>query len=115
MNPYIFYLFSLLLTLVSATLLTFLLKAALEQILVELCGTRERANFWTRFTMLMLIGMPMVIGLGYSPVAASGQEQFFEMARQLRGNLMGFLFALGVMGLFLLFFTLVTPRAKSSN
>ena len=65
--------------------------------------------------MLMLIGMPLAIGLGYSPQAATGQEQFFEMTRQLRGNLMAFLFTLVCHGIIPLVLYVRPPTAKISR
>jgi len=113
MSVYSSYFVSLVVTLVVATLTTLLLRSSLRRILADLCGNEERAHFWTLFSMVMLIAMPLVIGMGYTPEARAGQELFFEMARQLRGNLLGYLFTLAVVGGFISVFALLARRPKS--
>lgn len=113
MNVYGLYFVSLVLTLTAATLITMLLRSSLGRILADLCGNEERAHFWTLFSMVMLIAMPLVIGMGYTPETGAGQELFFEMARQLRGNLLGYLFTLAVVGGFISVSALFAPRPKS--
>lgn len=109
------YLLSLVLTLLTALMLTFLLKAALQRVLLDLCGTPERAQFWARFSMIMLISMPVVVGLGFMPLESGGEPLFFEMARQMRGNLLAYLFTLAVVGAFISIFALFAPRPKAAQ
>jgi MFS family permease len=115
MNPLIAYVLSLALTLLFATLLTLLLRTALQRVLIDLCGTRERAHFWSLYAMLMLIAMPLVIGMGFNPQEPGGQALFFEVANQLRGNLLGYLFALAIVGGFISVFSLFAPRPKPTG
>lgn len=112
MNPLTAYLLSLTVTLVAAVLLTFLLKSALQKVLVDLCGTPERAHFWTRFSMIMLIATPVVLSLGFTPLEKGGQMLFFEMMHRVRGNLIGYLFMLATTGAFISVFALFAPRPK---
>ncbi len=106
------YLVSLTATLIISILLTLILRGSLHNVLVDLCGTKERANFWTMFSMIMLIAMPMVVGMGYTPESTQGNDLFFEMMRQLRGNFFGYLFALAVIGGFISVFALFAPKPK---
>lgn len=115
MNQITTYIVSLIVTLLVSTLVTLLLRAALRRVLVDLCGTEERANFWTIFSMIMLIATPLVIGMGYTPEVSASSDLFFEMARQLRGNFFGYLFALAVIGGFVSFFALFAPRPKAGE
>ena len=115
MNQITSYLISLAVTLTTSIFVTLLLRGALRRVLVDLCGTQDRAHFWTMFSMVMLIAMPVVIGMGYTPEAAQGNDLFFEMARQLRGNFFGYLFALAVIGGFVSFFALFAPRPKTQE
>jgi hypothetical protein len=110
MNVFGSYALNLVVTLIAAALLTLLLKAALHRILVDLCGTEERAHFWMLFAMIMLIAMPVVIALGYTPQEEGGRELFFDLVQQLRGNLLGYLFTLGGVGLMISFFSLFAPK-----
>jgi hypothetical protein len=115
MSVFSSYLTSLVVTLIAAILITLLLRNSLRHILMDLCRTEARAQFWTLFSMVMLIGMPMVIGMGYTPEASSGSSLFFEMARQVRGNLLGYLFMLAVVGGFICLFALFAPRPKAED
>ncbi len=115
MNPITSYLISLAVTLTISVFVTLLLRSSLRRVLVDLCGTQDRAHFWTMFSMIMLIVMPVVIGMGYTPEAAQGNDLFFEMARQLRGNFFGYLFALTVIGGFVSFFALFAPKPKTQE
>ena len=115
MNQITSYLISLAVTLTISILVTLLLRSALWRVLVDLCGTQERAQFWTIFSMIILIAIPVVIGMGYTPQAARGNDLFFEMARQLRGNFFGYLFALTVIGGFVSIFALFAPRVNSQS
>lgn len=65
--------------------------------------------------MIMLIAMPLVTGLGYTPEGLTGRELFFEAARQLRGNLWAYLFALAITGGFISLFALFAPRSRPQN
>lgn len=115
MNQITTYLVSLILTLLVSVCVTLLLRTALRRVLADLCGTQERANFWTIFSMIMLIAMPLVIGMGYTPEAAHSGDLFFEMTRQLRGNFFGYLFALAVIGGFISFFAIFAPRPQAGE
>jgi hypothetical protein len=115
MDPLFSYAIDLALTLLIAALLTFALRNALSRVLLDLCGTQERAHFWTLFSMIMLICMPLVIGLGYAPEAESGRTLFFGTSRQLGRNLMGYLFALAITGGFVSIFALLSPRPRPNG
>ena len=115
MNVFSSYAINLLVTLAAAILLTRLLRAALRNVLTGLCGTPERAHFWTLFATLMLICMPVIIAMGFTPEESTARMMFFELTRQLRGNLLGYLFALAVVGGFIALFALFAPRQPSSN
>ncbi len=82
----------------------------LHSMLVDLCGTSERAKFWGMFSYILLLGLPLLFSLGYNPLKSVAETQFFDIARQIRTNLLGFLFAWIGIGGVILFFTLVAPR-----
>ncbi len=98
-------------TIVVSILLVSYLRPFLYRILTDLCGTEERARFWTVFSNILLIGFPMISALNYSPEATGTSAVFFEVARKLSGNLGGFLLALIGIGLIVSFFALVAPRS----
>lgn len=86
------------------------LRPFLKRVLVDLCGTEERAQFWTVFSGILLIGLPLLFGLMYHPEANNVEELFFELTRRVSGNLIGFMFALVGIGFIVSFFALVAPK-----
>ena len=104
------YLTQLILTLAACFLLTAYLRPALGRVLVDLCKTEPRARFWTVFSNIILIALPVIFGLGYYPAASSGPAAFFEVAGALRWNLLGYITALIIIGVVVSFFALVAPR-----
>lgn len=87
----------------------------LRRILQDLCGTDERAQFWVVFSSILLVGVPVIFGLGYQPGEATSEMLFFDAASQVRFNLIGFLMALIGIGVFVSFFALVAPRQSKGG
>lgn len=110
MNTIFSFLMEVSFTLIISVLIVRYLRPFLRKVLVDLCGTEDRAQFWTAFSNILLIGLPMIIALNYQSEARNPQEFFFEVAGKLSGNLGGFLFALVGVGLIVTFFALVAPR-----
>ncbi len=115
MNIIVSYLIEIAVTLAAILLVMAYLRPYLRRILLDLCGTEERAQFWTAFTNLVLIGIPMLLAMTFQPEATQVEGLFFEIARKLSGNLGGFLFGLLMVGIILSFFALVTPRTKQES
>lgn len=112
MNTILSFAIEVALTIIIAALLVGYLRPFLRKILIDLCGTEERAQFWTAFSNIFLIGLPVIIALSYRPEAVNTEELFFEVAGKLSGNLGGLLLALIGVGLTVSFFALVTPRTR---
>lgn len=115
MNTIFPFFIELALTFIISALLIRYLRPHLRRILADLCGTEDRAQFWTVFSNILLIGLPMIIALSYQPRAGSTQELFFEVVGKLSGNLGGFLFALIGVGLIVSFFALTAPRQPKAE
>jgi hypothetical protein len=81
----------------------------LRSLLVELCGTAERANFWLAFSNVSLILVPLIFALDYKPEFGPDKLVAFEMAAQLKYALIGFVTTLGALAVILLWFI---PREK---
>ncbi|MBM3125953.1 MAG: hypothetical protein FJZ87_12925 [Chloroflexi bacterium] len=111
MNPLLSYIIEVLSTLGICLGLFAFLHPYLRRILVDLCGTEDRAAFWTVYSKILLVGLPVLISLSYHPQARSSEDLFFELVSRLSGNLIGFLFALVGLGLIVTFFALFAPRA----
>jgi hypothetical protein len=115
MNAIASYLVELAITLTACLMATAYLRPHLKRVLVDLCGTEERAQFWTVFSNILLVGLPMIIAFAYKPEATNAQGMFFEMTRKFSGNLAGFLFALVGAGMMIAFFALFAPRTPKAE
>ncbi|PYT80847.1 MAG: hypothetical protein DMG40_11345 [Acidobacteria bacterium] len=69
-------------------------KGHLKSLLIELCGTAERANFWLAFSNVTLVLVPFIFALDYRPEFGSDHNFIFEMATQLKHAIIGFVIAL---------------------
>src|SRR5256885_16067542 len=77
------------------------LRNALRSLLIELCGTAERANFWLAFSNVTLVLVPLIFALAYEPETAPNKNVIFEMAAQLKNVFVGFVAKLTAIALFL--------------
>jgi hypothetical protein len=109
-NHIIPFLIEVALTLTASLLLTGYLRPHLRRVLVDLCGTEERAQFWTVFSNILLVGFPMLFSLGYTPESGSSEGLFFEIIGRVSGNMGVYLTALVGVGIVVTFFALVAPR-----
>lgn len=80
-------------------------------LLLELCGTRERAAFWLSFSNVARVLAPLIFALDFSPDRQTGRSVVFEMAAQLRFGSIGFMVTLALLSLILLRFI---PQNKPS-
>ena len=110
MNTIISFLIQVLLTVVLTSIIVKYIRPYLHKVLVDLCGTEERAQFWSVFSNVLLIGLPSILALNYRPKAGNLEELFFEVANRLSGTLAGFLFALVCVGFVVSIFALFVPR-----
>lgn len=115
MNIILIYAGQLVVTLATCILLTAYLRPFLRRVLNELCGTEGRAQFWIAFANIMLILVPVLFGLGYRPDAIPSTQWFFDLTRQLRTNLFGFVLSLLATGIAVGFFALVAPKPQAEK
>jgi len=115
MNAVVSFLFEVGLTLMICLLLTAYMRPRLRRVLVDLCGTDERAQFWTVFSNLLLIGLPTIFSLGYQPESKSAEELFFEIIAHLSANLGAYLVALVGVGIMVSFFALTAPKPAKAE
>jgi len=81
----------------------------LRSLLIELCGTAERANFWLAFSNISLILVPLIFALDYKPGFGPDKLIVFEIAAQLKYALIGFVATFSSLALILFWFI---PRDK---
>ena len=86
-------------------------KTHLNSLLIELCGTAERASFWLAFSNVALVLVPLIFALDYKPELGPERTAIFEMATQLKYALVGFVITLCSLALILFRFI---PRDKNN-
>ena len=77
------------------------LQNPLRGILVDLCGTAERAEFWTAFSSVTLTLVPLIFCLGYRPQSTSMPGLAFDLCGELEWALIGLACSVVLMGLIL--------------
>jgi hypothetical protein len=110
MNTIVLYLIQIAVTALICFGVIVYFRRHLRRILVDICRTEDRADFWLAFSSIFLVGWPVVIGMGYNPTAKVAEVLFFDAASQIRSNLAGFLIAFFGVGCVIAFFALVAPR-----
>lgn len=83
----------------------------LRTLLLELCGTPERASFWLAFSNVALVLVPLIFAMSYKPESGRDTSVVFEMATQLRFGLVGFVVTLSLLAIILSKFI---PRDRPS-
>lgn len=86
-------------------------KRHLNTLLIELCGTAERASFWLAFSNVTLVLVPLIFALDYKPEFGPDRNFVYEMATQLKHAIIGFVIALTSLAVILLRFI---PRDKAN-
>jgi hypothetical protein len=75
------------------------LKSHLRNILTDLCGTKERAAFWTAFSNLTLVIVPLIFAMHRTPSRAEGSQSVFQVATQIEWALVGLLVSVVLLGI----------------
>lgn len=78
------------------------LRMALKKILADVCGTENRARFWTAFTNISVILVPVVVAMHYRVEIDFGRLAFFEIVSMLRWGLIGLITTVVITGLMIL-------------
>lgn len=101
MNPITAFLADVgLVALLSVSLVAYV-KKHLSSLLIELCGTAERASFWLAFSNVTLVLVPLIFALDYRPEFGPDKVAIFEIAAQLKYALIGFVITLGSLAIVL--------------
>jgi len=108
-SPTLIFVFDVALTAIFLVAVVVYIKRPLQTLLVELCGTAERANFWLVFSNVALVVVPLIFALDYKPEFGPERIPIFEMAAQLKYSLVGLVTTLGSLAFVLSRFI---PREK---
>jgi hypothetical protein len=98
MTTSVLFLLGLGLTIIATFAIVAYLRSPLHNILVELCGTRERAAFWVSFSNVTITLVPLIFAMQYTPDFKAGSSAVLELAAQLKWALAGLLFAVLILG-----------------
>ena len=101
MGPTTAFLTGLAVTFAVALAIVVYMRRHLRRLLTDLCGTQERADFWTAFCNVLLVLVPLIGALTHIPSAESRQSPILDISIQLRAALLGLVVALVMVGLIL--------------
>lgn len=74
------------------------LTPSLRAVLKDLCGTMERANFWTAFSNLALILTPLIFAMHEAPDLSAQAPAVLQLAAQAQAALIGLVSTILVVG-----------------
>ena len=112
MSPIAMFLISIGISILVGVLISLYLRKPLFTLLVDVCGTQDRARFWLQVTILSYLLVAAAIGLNYRPaleyssffdnteygvMAANQGVLIFSLGRHLGRTLLGMLFTTGFM------------------
>jgi len=94
MNAAILFVGGLAITFLTSASVVVYLRSPLQRILVELCGSPERAAFWTSFSTITLTLVPVIFAMQWHPETGGTTPVAFELADQLKWGLIGVVFSI---------------------
>ena len=89
MSDEIVFLITEAITLVIALGVALVIRRRLHTILTDLTGTAERAAFWSTFTSLLLVLIPLTVVMFVPNDPGSNESVFFRVVARLRWSLVG--------------------------
>jgi uncharacterized membrane protein YhaH (DUF805 family) len=89
------------------------IRPHLRAILVDLCGTEIRADFWMAFTNVTLILVPMVFAMEFFPETEQGSQVASQLIAQLKWALIGLIAAVAGLGMVLRSFIFTGLQQKA--
>jgi hypothetical protein len=98
MNSTHAFLLGLLITAVLGFTVVIYLKSRLESILIDLCGTEVRADFWMALSNVTLILVPIVFAMQCQPEATQTSSVIFLLSDQLKWALIGLIISVAGLG-----------------
>ena len=99
MNDISTFLIGLGITLAVSILVVAYLRRHVTKILIDLCQTEDRAAFWTAFSNVTLVLVPLICAMFHRPSIANDSPSFFEISTQLKWALIGLIGSVVILGL----------------
>lgn len=101
MSPVIAFIAGLAVTIGVVFLALFYLRSPLQAILTDLCGTADRARFWTAFSNITLFLVPFVLALDCRPTPNGIQSSVFAISDQIESAVKGLIISVVILGMVL--------------
>lgn len=95
-----------------STLLVYYLRGHLKNILIDLCGTEPRAQFWMAFSTAGIVLLPITCALGYDPQKCKNLPLVFQLSQQMQSIFIGVILTLAVLGFVLGVFIAQVENSK---
>ena len=108
MTPVAVFLVGIVISAVASGAVVWYLKPSLQGILVDLCGTEERAAFWTAFSNVTIGLTPLIFAMHHRP-GETATPVVFAIGSQLEFALTGLLVSVVVLGFVLSRFIIKQP------
>jgi hypothetical protein len=101
MSPVIAFVVGLTVTMGVVFLVLLYLQKPLQAILTDLCGTGERARFWTAFSNIALFLVPFVLALDHRPTQNGIQSSVFAISDQIESAITSLIVSVVIVGMVL--------------
>jgi len=77
------------------------LRNPLQVVLTDLCGTVERAKFWTAFSNITLFLTPLALALYRKPAIDGSEPTVFAISDQIESAIIGLIISVVILGVIL--------------
>lgn len=101
MAPVVVFLAGLTMTMGVVFLVLLYLRSPLQAILTDLCGTADRARFWTAFSNITLFLVPFVLALDHRPAPNEIKSSVFAITDQIESAVNGLIVSTVILGIVL--------------
>ena len=115
MSASVVFICGLAITLLVSVAVVVYVRSPLQQILIQLCGSQERAAFWAAFSSVAVSIIPVIFAIQAHPDTGSRAPAIFDLADELKWGLAGLVLTLTVMAWVIGRFIARTPMVNSSN
>jgi hypothetical protein len=115
MNPTHAFLLGLLITAGLGFSIVIYLKTRLKGILIDLCGTEVRADFWMAFSNVTLILVPMIFAMQGQPETNQTTSIIFLLSDQLKWAFIGLIISVAGLGAVLSHYIPDGPPQKAAK
>ena len=104
MNDVTVFLIGIGVTLFASLLVVLFIRRHIRNVLVDVTGTEPRADFWSAFTSLLLVLVPLIVAMFFPPNGDASVSIFFQVIAQVRWSLMAIAGTLIFYGLIIIWF-----------